>query len=121
MNAGAYREKITIQKKSVSADSIGWQSESWSDCFTCHAYVNNLSGRESESAAGQNAEKTVTFTVRYCSALADINPVDYQIVFRSCIYDIVFTDNVQYRNQLLKIRAVMRENGRCIISDNSGT
>lgn len=121
MNAGAYREKIIIQKKSVVSDDIGQQSEKWSDFFVCHAYVNNISGKEFWEAAQQNAERTVNFIVRYCSILADINTVDYQIIFHGCIYDITFIDNIQYRNQTLKIRAMVRENGRCIISDNSGT
>lgn len=110
MNAGAYREKIIIQKKSVSADNIGQQSESWSDYFICHAYVNNLSGREFWEAAQQNAERTVEFITRYCKKLSDVDCINYRIIFRRNVYDIIFVDNVQYRNETLKFKALVRDN-----------
>lgn len=109
MNAGAFREKITIQKKIMLSDDIGQQSEKWTDFFVCHAYVNNLSGREFWEAAQQNAERTVTFTIRYCSTLIDINAVNYRIKFRGYIYDIIFIDNIKYKNEIFKIKAIAND------------
>lgn len=109
MNCGAYREKIIIQHKDVSTDEIGQQSERWEDYLICRAYVNNLSGKEFWEAAQQNAERTVVFVTRYCSKLSKINTTDYRIVFRENIYDIIFVDNVQYKNNTLKLKALVKD------------
>lgn len=105
MNAGMLRNKITIQKKSITTDEIEQQIESWFDYFTCYAYVNNLSGSEYWAAAQQHSENTVVFTVRYCRKLANMTSQDYRIIFRGNIYDINFVDNVMYENTTLKFKA----------------
>jgi len=109
MNAGMLRNKITIQKKNITTDDIGQQIANWSDYFNCYAYANGLSGTEYWTAAQQNAENTVVFTIRYSSKSSVINPIAYRIIFNSKIYDISNVDNIQFRNETLKIRATVKE------------
>lgn len=104
MDAGLFREKITIQRKEIEKDEIGQQKEVWREYCQCYAYVNGLSGSEYWEAARQNAQNTVVFTVRYSRKLAKINPIEYRVIFRGDIYDIDNTDNVQFRNDIVKIR-----------------
>lgn len=111
MNASMLRNKITIQKKTAVPDDIGKISEEWSDFMVVHAYANRLSGQELIVAAANGQQDTVTFSVRYCGALADLNSNDFRIVFMGRIFNILTVDNVQFMNVELKIRAV-EEDGR---------
>ena len=111
MNASMLRNKITIQKKTAVTDDIGKISEVWSDYMAVHAYANRLSGQELIVAAANGQQDTVTFSVRYCRALADLNSNDFRIVFMGRIFNILTVDNVQFLNVELKIRAV-EEDGR---------
>ena len=111
MNASMLKNKITIQKKTAVPDDIGRISEVWSDFMVVHAYANRLSGQELIIAAGNGQQDTVTFSVRYCRALSEINSNDFRIVFMGRIFNILTVDNVQFMNVELKIRAV-EEDGR---------
>ncbi len=99
------REKINIQKLELVVDDTGNHKNKWTDYFKCHAYVNNLSGREYYQAAQVNAQDEIYFVVRYCSELKDIDCEHYRIVFRNQQYNITFVDNVMYKNQTIKLRA----------------
>ena len=46
MNAGAYRERIVIERGRVDGDGIGNRVQAWEEYYRCHAYMNNLSGKE---------------------------------------------------------------------------
>ena len=111
MNASMLKNKITIQKKSAIPDDIGKISEKWSDFMVAHAYANRLSGQELIVAAANGQQDTVTFSVRYCRALSEINSNDFRIVFMGRIFNILTVDNVMFLNKELKIRAV-EEDGR---------
>ena len=111
MNASMLKNKITIQKKTAVADDIGRISEVWSDFMVVHAYANRLSGQELIIAAANGQQDTVTFSVRYCGALADLNSNDFRIIFMGRVFNILTVDNVQFMNVELKIRAV-EEDGR---------
>ena len=109
MNASMLKNKITIQKKTAVADDIGKISEVWSDYMAVHAYANRLSGQELIIAAANGQQDTVTFSVRYCGTLADLNSNDFRIIFMGRIFNILTVDNVQFMNVELKIRAVEEE------------
>ena len=111
MNASMLKNKITIQKKTGVADDIGRISEVWSDFMVVHAYANRLSGQDLIVAAANGQQDTVTFSVRYWGALADLNSNDFRIVFMGRVFNILTVDNVQFMNVELKIRAV-EEDGR---------
>lgn len=111
VNASMLKNKITIQKKSAVPDEIGRISEVWSDFMVVHAYANRLSGQELIVAAANGQQDTVTFSVRYCRALAELNSNDFRIVFMGRVFNILTVDNVQFLNVELKIRAV-EEDGR---------
>lgn len=111
MNASMLRNKITIQKKTAVPDEIGRISEKWSDFMVVHAYANRLSGQELIVAAANGQQDTVTFSVRYCRALSELNSNDFRIVFMGRVFNILTVDNVQFLNVELKIRAV-EEDGR---------
>jgi SPP1 family predicted phage head-tail adaptor len=103
------RETINIQKNVSGKDTRGNPVDAWQDYYSCHAYVNELSGREFYEAREVHLENTVVFIVRYTPKLKDLDTSSYRLVFRSRIYDITFVDNPQFRNEMLKISAICRE------------
>ncbi len=110
MDAGAYRELITIEKNSYEPDALGNQHEVWKEFYKGYAYVNNLSGSEYWTAAQMEAEDTITFEFRWHPLLAQVTTKGFQLVFRGRKYNITSVDNVKYRNENIKIKARALEN-----------
>lgn len=101
------RERITFQKSEAGTDKNGNHVLNWADCYSCAAYVNNLSGKEYWEAAQVNAQTEINFVIRHCSEVAVMDTEHYRILFRGRIYNISFIDNVQYKNKTVKIRAAL--------------
>ncbi len=108
MDAGAYRNRVIIQKSETVSDKIGNRRSVWKDFKICFAYVNGLSGREYWQAAAIQSENTTEFVLRWHPFFEKLNTKEYRIAFNGQIYDITGIDNIQHRNCTVKIRAVMR-------------
>lgn len=109
MNAGAYRESVTIEKNGYTEDEIGNQVVAWKEYYRGYAYMNNLSGSEYWEAAQTQAQNTVMFIFRFHPLLEAMNTKEYRLVYRGKEYNITSIDNVQYKNETIKIRATARE------------
>lgn len=109
MNAGAYREPVVIEKAGYREDDIGNQIVSWAEYYRGYAYMNNLSGTEYWEAAQTQAQNTVMFILRYQPLLGIMNTKEYRLLHRGREYNITSIDNVQYKNEMVKIRATAKE------------
>lgn len=103
------RSRITIQKNTVSVDSIGNRTAGWTDYYSCYAYANmsdNLSATSEKQEAGQYVvSDSYVFKVRYCSCLAGLTSDGYRVMFNGDIYNITKVDDFQFRHETLKITA----------------
>lgn len=106
MDSGIYAHRITIEKLSHDYDSLGNPVEEWKIYKRTYAYMNGLSGKEYWEAATLNAENTVDFVCRWKKFFDDMDTKNYRIVWRGKSFDIKTIDNVQFRNENVKIRAV---------------
>ena len=106
MNAGAYKEKITIEKSTMTSDAIGNHLTEWLEYYSGYSYVNNLSGSEYYEAAQTQSQETVMFILRYNRLLDGMDSKNYRVVFRGHYYNIIGVDNVQYKNQTIKLRCL---------------
>ena len=106
VDIGRLDKRITIQKRTVTADTKRNQIPEWTDYYTCWAAVNGVSNREYWQARQSHEENTVNFKVRFCAALKALNTVDYRIVFGGRIYNIEHIDNVLFADSLLNIKGV---------------
>lgn len=109
MDAGAYRNKVVIQKYAGEFDGIGNPDGKWEDFKKAYAYVNGLSGREYWEAANVKQENTVEFIFRWKSFFDEMNTKQFRILFRNEVYNINSIDNIQFRNQTVKIKAVVKD------------
>lgn len=106
MNAGAYRELVTVQQLTKTKDADGFTVEEWVDYYQNYAYVNKLSGKEFWAAAETASQSTVVFEFRYHDPLENVDSKNYRIVFRNRIFNITNVDNVQFRNETVKISGI---------------
>lgn len=105
MDIGSMNRRITIQKHTTRVDAIGNHTSAWEDYYSCSAYVNLASGREYGFAPETVSEDTLTFVVRWCRKLAQLNSKEYRICFEGRPYDIIVADDVQFRHEKLKLTA----------------
>ena len=84
MQAGRLDRRIIIQQKTVTFDSFGDETESWTELSTVWANVIVKSGRESFNNDQEIAERTVIFRIRYLSTVTERMRISYNSVF----YDI---------------------------------
>ena len=96
MNAGAYREPVVIERNTITEDEIGNQTSAWTKYYAGYAYMNNLSGSEYWEAAQTKSQNTIMFVK------------EYRLIHRGQEYNITSVDNVQYKNEVIKIRAVAK-------------
>ena len=106
MDAGAYTQKISIEKLSHNYDSTGNPVEEWKPFKKTYAYMNGLSGKEYWEAATLNAENTVDFVCRWKKFFDEIDTRNYRIVWKKKVFNIKTIDNIQFKNDIVKIRAV---------------
>lgn len=106
MNAGAYKDLITIQKRTKAKNENGFPVQEWEDYYTNYAYANKLSGSEFWQAAETAAQSTVRFELRYHPQLDSVNAKDFRILFGTRTFNITNVDNVQFRNETVKISGI---------------
>lgn len=108
ISVGSMHERITIQHVKIEPNAIGQQIECWSDYAKVHAYATGYSGSEKYEGKRDISAADISFTVRYSKKLAKINPTDFRVIFRNEIYNILFVNNYQFKNETLKILASSR-------------
>lgn len=104
MNIGMLKHKVTIQRYSEYEDENHISKEGWIDLKTVWCSMNNLYGKEYWEAKQYDAENTVEFIVRY-NACKDLSVKD-RLKKADRLFNITSIDNVMYRNEVLKIKAV---------------
>ena len=103
MEVGSMRQRITIQKATVTTDEIGNRKNTWADHHSCFAYVNLSSGKEYGAAGQTLPSDTLVFTIRWCKKLEGMDCSQYRILFSGRIYNLLTVDDVQFRHQRLKL------------------
>ncbi len=101
------RQFVFFQK---TEDNLTWQ-----DYFSCHAYINGLSGTEFFIAnAGYDSALTVEIECRYCPELMNVIPSTYRIIDGiGTVYELISpADDIKELHKTIKFR------GRRITNDN---
>ena len=88
-------ERITIEKSTVVTDKVGNHRNTWEEYSTYQAQEE-----EGEITAEQ---KSVVFTVRWCSETRGLTSTGYRIRFREQLYDIESIDPMNFQKKTLKI------------------
>ena len=95
-------ERITIEKSTVVTDKVGNHRNTWEEYFTCFAYASTYQAQEDEGEVTAE-QKSVVFTVRWCSETRGLTFTGYRIRFREQLYNIESVDPMNYQKKILKI------------------
>ncbi len=104
MDISLLNVKITIQKNEVVVDSIGNHKNVWIDFYKCFATVSGEGGTEKNVAGLITQDSDISFTVRYCKALSDIDSTKSRIIFEGDTYNIVSVDHMNFKKKCLKFK-----------------
>lgn len=99
---GRARQRVTVESRSITRDSFGQDSESWSEVATIWAEVIPLTGRELAIAQQLRADVTHKVLARYMPSLVAIDP-EARIRFRGRVLAIQAVIDVDERRRDLSI------------------
>ena len=68
--------------------------------------MNKLSGKEFWAAAETAAQNTIRFELRYHPQLDSVNSKDFRLIFNNHVFNITNVDNVQFKNETVKISGI---------------
>lgn len=93
-----YDKPFTIQEQNPD-------TEEWTDRWHLHARVNKTGGGQALNAGADQYRATLTFEVRYFSALEGLryNPQPFRIVYRGHLFKVVDYDDYQEQHRTVKL------------------
>ena len=120
MDIALMNVRITFQKNEVVTDKIGNHKNAWSDFYSCYgkitaaaapchfyscyATVSGEGGSEKAVAGLVVEDSDISFTVRYCRALSDIDSTKCRVLFDGAVYNIVSIDHMNFKKKCLKFK-----------------
>ena len=105
MKIGSMRRRLTIEKHETVVDKIGNHTSAWTPFHRCYCYANMSSGNEYGVKPETIESGSVTFIIRWCEKLRNLNSKEYRISFAGESYDIKSVDDVQFRHEKIQIVA----------------
>jgi SPP1 family predicted phage head-tail adaptor len=104
MDVALLNVKITIQENKTEVDAIGNHKNTWSDYFSCYATVSGEGGYEKAVAGLIVDDSDISFTVRFCKSLANLDITKHRVLFEGNIYNLVNIDHMNYKKKCLKLK-----------------
>lgn len=95
--ASNYRRRIRIEKNTTMRGTTGEAEKTWSLYVTRRASIEPLQGRELFAAQQFQTKSTHKIKIRFdrdLNLIADVNGLDYQIIYNSKTYSIDSAFNV---------------------------
>lgn len=97
-------QRIAFQKNVQGFDEYKNQVNSWQTVYECAAYASTYTQNESTDNAVTAKEVDVTFEVRRCSELNDLDTTGWRIWFDGHVYNIESVDPMNYTGGTIRIR-----------------
>ena len=106
MQAGRLFSVVTVQQRSLTTDSVGQQSTTWTDLFTDRADIRPMNGRELFAAQSVQSEVTTKIVMRYRPEWsAGKTAASYRIKYGTRIFDVHAVMDQGMRNREVQIMA----------------
>ena len=99
-----FNERITFQKNSVVIDKYNNHRNEWMDYFSCHTYASTYLQDREEAGTVTREDQTITFEVRYCSELKELDSIHFRVLFHDDVYNIQNVDMMNYQRKTIKVR-----------------
>lgn len=85
----------------------------WKDYYKCWAYCSTYQYDEEDGSdkteATKKPEQTITFEVRWCEELKNIDSVHYRVVFNGDVYNIISVDNMNFQHKKIRFRSKLEK------------
>ena len=104
MDIALLNVKIKIQRNEQVVDSIGNHKNSWTDIHTCFETVSGEGGSEKSVAGLIVDDSDISFTVRWCKKLSDLDVTKHRIIFEGITYNLVSIDHMNFKKKCLKLK-----------------
>lgn len=95
MRAGDLRNRIKIQQKSVTRDTFGGETVTWTDVVTVWAAIEPISGREYYAAQQVQAEASTRIRIRYYAGIT----TSMRVLWGTRYFDILSVIDIQERGR----------------------
>ena len=106
-----FNERLTIQKNVVTVDEYKNHLNIWTDYFSCYTYASTFQSDREREEAVTSEERTISFEVRYCTELQDLDSTHYRVVFHGDHYDIQTVDFMNYQKKVIRILCKLEKKG----------
>lgn len=104
MDVALLNVKIIIQKNETLIDTIGNHKNTWTDFHTCFATVSGEGGSEKNLAGIIVEDSDISFTVRWCKKLNDLDITKHRVIFDGATYNLISIDHMNYKKKCLKLK-----------------
>lgn len=104
MDIALMNVRVVFQKSAVVVDAIGNHKNEWAEFYSCYATVSGENGKETTAAGITIDDSDLSFSVRHCRKVAEINNTEYRVLFGGEIYNILSVDHMNYRNKSVKFK-----------------
>lgn len=104
MDVALLNVRILFQENVVTVDEIGNRINGWKDLYSCFATISGEGGTEKSTAGLIVKDSDITFTVRYCEFIKNVDTLKNRIVFDSELYNIVAIDHMNYKKKSVKFK-----------------
>ena len=75
----------------------------WTDYYSCYAYASTYQSDREREEAITTEERTISFEVRYCAELRNLDSTHFRVVFHGDLYDIETVDFMNYQKKTIRI------------------
>lgn len=99
INPGELRTLVTLESRSVSTETGGFRSQSWTEEARVYGRWTNIHGGEVWTAEAVQARKPATLLLRYRS---DVD-LTWAVSLGGVRYQIVSIDNIQQRGEYMEL------------------
>lgn len=106
-----FTERITFQKNQTVTDKYQNHTASWVNYFSCYTYASTYQYDKEKDGVVTQEEQTITFEVRYCSELRNLDSIHYRVVFHGSVYDIIAVDMMNYQCRTIRVRCKLEKAG----------
>lgn len=107
-------ERITIQQSKHMTDKVGNHRNAWVDYYTCFAYASTHEATEEDGEVTAE-QKSVVFTVRWCSEVNKLTSTGFRVLFRGELYDIRSVDPMNFNKKTTKLHCRLERRQRLAV------
>lgn len=104
MDIALLNVRITVQKNTVTVDSIGNHLNVWTDWYSCAATISGESPSESTDAGTIVDDSKIDFSIRWCRNAAGITSTGYRVVYNGETYNILGIDHMNNKRKSVKLK-----------------